>query len=332
MPRFRCFLPLLLGMIWLTAVDVAPIAARLSADVDSATLMLIDAVSDDDPVKGQEALNAGGNARISDSKWGNLVHGAKSAAMINLLVSNGADVNSRGRRGKTPLYVAVDKGQAELVTALLAAGADPLLLKDKSNKPLIHIAAKEGHLDIVRALLAYQGMHEIAANDGATALHYAAKGGYTDIVALLLEHKADPNAPGEDLTTPLHLAATADIVALLVKAGAYIDIRNNKGATPLHFAVAKKRPEVLAALLRAGADAHAQLDGGATALNLLDKDILTIHRILNEYGVQRAATTEDPPLKKAVLKKPVPKKAVSQKAALKKAVLKKTPLTTSRTT
>jgi ankyrin repeat protein len=48
-----------------------------------------------------------------------------NAAAVRALLAHGADVNRINDRGQTPLAGAVFKGEREIVTALLAAGADP---------------------------------------------------------------------------------------------------------------------------------------------------------------------------------------------------------------
>ncbi|UIP93313.1 ankyrin repeat domain-containing protein [Wolbachia endosymbiont of Anopheles demeilloni] len=59
-----------------------------------------------------------------------------------LLEVKGINVNFQDGSGKTPLYIAVDKGHHKIVRALLEAGADPLV-KDRCNKNLAEIFTKK---------------------------------------------------------------------------------------------------------------------------------------------------------------------------------------------
>lgn len=59
-----------------------------------------------------------------------------------LLAVNGINVNLQDGSGKTPLYIAVDKGHHKIVRALLEKGADPLV-KDCGNKNLAEIFTKK---------------------------------------------------------------------------------------------------------------------------------------------------------------------------------------------
>ena len=64
---------------------------------------------------------------------------------------------------------------------------------------------------------------EATGNDGATALNLAARNGHVDVVKLLLNTKANVEAQDKNERTPLILAANnvhADVVKLLFNAKA----------------------------------------------------------------------------------------------------------------
>ena len=79
-------------------------------------------------------------------------------------------------------------------------------------------------------------------------------------------------AKREDGNTPLHWAAwkneNPDIIAALIQAGADIHAKTNKGTTPLHRAAWKnENPDIIAALIQAGADIHAKAKDENTPLH-----------------------------------------------------------------
>ncbi|KAK5643782.1 hypothetical protein RI129_007627 [Pyrocoelia pectoralis] len=96
---------------------------------------------------------------------------------------------------------------------------------------------------------------------GRTPLHCATKEGHVEIVRLLIKRKADVNIRDETGITPLLLAGSAKnntsyecIVTLLVDAGADVKIKNLvTDTTPLYHAVILKSKHAVSTLLKAGA-------------------------------------------------------------------------------
>jgi ankyrin repeat protein len=90
-------------------------------------------------------------------------------------------------------------------------------------------------------------------------LNVAALFGPAEMVAILLEAGAKPDQPGRDGLHPLHNAVAMghkDIVALLIQKGAVIDAKDSRGRTPLYSftATANSDIEIARMLLTAGAD------------------------------------------------------------------------------
>jgi hypothetical protein len=98
------------------------------------------------------------------------------------LLSTGADVGARNRRGAQPLHYAADGGptlrtwdpraQADTVVCLLEAGADPNAL-DKSGVAPIHRAVRTRSTSAVRALLDGGADPRLKNKSGSTPLDLA---------------------------------------------------------------------------------------------------------------------------------------------------------------
>ena len=105
-------------------------------------------------------------------------------------------------------------------------------------------------------------------------LENAILNGDLDQVRMHLEAGVDLNQtiPG-DSAYPLHYAANthADMIQLLIEHGADVDVRDDKGKTPLHCAAVTANLENMRALLENGADVNAVDDEGNTPLQLAQR-------------------------------------------------------------
>jgi ankyrin repeat protein len=94
--------------------------------------------------------------------------------------------------GRTALILAAQNGYLPIVAALLDAGADAGHEMSDGRTALI-LAAQHGHLPIVEALLKAGADPDHATTDGSTALILAAQSGHAAVVEALLRSGADPN-------------------------------------------------------------------------------------------------------------------------------------------
>jgi outer membrane protein assembly factor BamB len=107
------------------------------------------------------------NAR--ESLWAAVRNGDTKAAQG--LLDKGADVNAKNEIGVTALWIAASKGRPEMVKLLLGAGADVNARDGIWYETPLSLAVAEGHADVVTALL------RAGAKDVDAALVRAAAGG-----------------------------------------------------------------------------------------------------------------------------------------------------------
>ena len=152
---------------------------------------------------------------------------------------------------------------------------------DDLAPPLI-IAARDGNLDFVKALLRYEANTEARGtikDDGevkedCTALWVAAAKGHFDVVRLLIEQNADVDGRTSTNSTPLRAAAfdgRLDIVRYLVENGADVNARNDFNSTPLMVTCYKGHPNVATYLVKHGANINLQDNEGSSCLHYASK-------------------------------------------------------------
>jgi formylglycine-generating enzyme required for sulfatase activity len=156
-----------------------------------------------------------------------------------------------------------------------------ILAKAQGNDLII--AAYNGDLSRIQALLAAGSNVNAQTGEGATALMYASYSGHVDVVRALLDAKADVNAKQINGTTALMSASGnghLDVVRALLSAKADVNakllgtIQNGtltdlaRGLTALMLASQNGHQEVVQALLDANADVNAEASNGDTALML----------------------------------------------------------------
>jgi|GEM_PF-1591503 len=142
-------------------------------------------------------------------------------AQVQQLIAQGVDVNAGDKSGKTALIIASEKGNFEIVKALLAVkNIDVNATIKISGTSALMVACTYGHLNVVKALLAVKEIHVNAANPlGVTALMLAALNNRQDVVCPLLEAGANGKATDSRGNTALTLASFlghSEIISALI--------------------------------------------------------------------------------------------------------------------
>jgi ankyrin repeat protein len=132
------------------------------------------------------------------------------------------------------LFDAASSGRTDMIDTMVRAGADVNAYDPRGFTPLI-LAAYNGHLDTVEALIAAKGdACKPDATQGNTAQMGVAFKGYDDVAKRLIAAGCDVNARNRQGQTALMMAAMFDRkaqVAMLQSAGAKAAIADDKGRT-----------------------------------------------------------------------------------------------------
>ncbi|XP_067670151.1 serine/threonine-protein phosphatase 6 regulatory ankyrin repeat subunit A-like [Haliotis asinina] len=145
------------------------------------------------------------------------------------------NLNRKDSDGRTGLMVAAYQGHRDVVELLVTEGAD-LTLVDKSGDTVLHAACRSGDISIVKCILSRDDL-DVNSSDksGMTPAMSAAYWGYVDIVKLLLRRGAKMQLVDDEGDTILHYACRGgheDVVECIITADtALVNVKNRKGKT-----------------------------------------------------------------------------------------------------
>ncbi|CAB0029120.1 unnamed protein product [Trichogramma brassicae] len=212
-------------------------------------------------------------------EWVNLLH-------LIFYNNQTLQVDARDKNGKTPLQLALRRGNMEVAKWLLRRGADFNLADTDGFTPL-HTIISLGRSDewarlFIRIKDKQHRVLQVDALDkeGNTALHLALRNRRNRVASALLRRGANPNLISGDGSTALHIICEKnnDDVAWVnsffkicdeMHRTVHIDAQNNLGQTPLQLALTDECWTIAELLLSRGANPNSVSGDGSTALHII---------------------------------------------------------------
>lgn len=196
--------------------------------------------------------------RCSFSKRRSPLHFAALNAnedVIAKLIAANADLNLRDTDGTTALSEAVLNRNERVFAMLIAAGAAPRAHKLTAGRSLVHLAATNPNVLVLKQVIAMGGDPNAPDRHKRTPLHHAAERGSTQVIEALVSMGAAIDAVDEWAKTTAHVAATnsTEVLRLVIALGADIDARDKSGRSPCEMAAARGCCDNMLLLINSGA-------------------------------------------------------------------------------
>ncbi|XP_041364259.1 ankyrin repeat domain-containing protein 50-like [Gigantopelta aegis] len=200
--------------------------------------------------------------------------------IMRMLIKAGCDGNSGDLHdNKTPLIVAAQLGNGSLVQVLLDGGCKTDC-RDRLGQNALYHAACDGHLDVVRRLVAAGADLNATTNKGFTPLLDSIRNNHIEVAGELISSGCDVNKADRYKQAPLHAAIrqvshyfdkdnkpTVSLVRKLVSMGCDRNIADGQGWTPLYQSAYAGDLEITTMLLKEGASLDSITKTGETILH-----------------------------------------------------------------
>lgn len=125
------------------------------------------------------------------------------------------DINYQGEHGYTALMRAAKEGEVEIVKAILVRDGVDVNLANVDGNNVLWNGCFSGSAEIVEMLIAAGADLDNINDNGVTALMYTASSGKESMTKMLLDAGADRTIKNVDDFTALDLASTRNIVKML---------------------------------------------------------------------------------------------------------------------
>ena len=218
----------------------------------------------------------------------------------------GADINAKGRLGNTPAHLAAESGSKAHLGILAQRGIESLKIRNSAGYTSLMVASRAGQIQIMRRLLEEGDNYNIVDNNGKSLIALVIEWGNPEVMAILREYggsfvdMASTGGNGHAVWKAVHegqaLSATrildgvlsveyehrgarllqlaikvnnVEVVRLLLKRGATVNVPDRRGWTASHSAANSGNVDLLLRVLQKTDDKEPVDQQGWTPLDLV---------------------------------------------------------------
>ncbi|KAG5881158.1 hypothetical protein JTB14_024575 [Gonioctena quinquepunctata] len=259
---------------------------------------VIDAVREEDVAKLASIIASDTiemNFRLPDFNDGTPLHYAAHKGLLkvcHLLVSSSLELDEFDKEQNTPLMLAINSNENDVVQYLVRTGAS-ITIKGTDGMTPLHVAAKCGNLAACEVLLkagvTIKNYINSQDDGGWTPLVWACENGFGDVADLLINKGADPLLRDVEHNEALHWASfsgSSHIVELLLNKGCNVNTVNAHEETPLHISAREDRYNAVIVLLARGANVFLANKNNETPLECVPEDGICYNAIALNVQMQ----------------------------------------------
>jgi len=204
-----------------------------------------------------ELIQAGSDPNTQDGLGNTPLHYASKKSIALELIEQNANLNAQNKDNETPLHKAICTENMDIATLLIEKRANLDVQNQKKQTPL--------HIALTHAVAVNHITYSEVNNLSHSAVSISASR-YKRIVFLLIENGANLNIPDQNGKTPFHYAASycdEDIISLFIEKGATLNVFDQRGNTPLHSLVSRRfllpnHSKMISFILSKGANPNAK--------------------------------------------------------------------------
>jgi ankyrin repeat protein len=181
---------------------------------------------------------------------------------IASLIERGSDVNYVDKEGNTPLVYAIEKKSLTVVMLLIKHGANINFFIANRNITILMYAIELNRMDIVKYLVKCGANINFKNENDINVLISSSKKGKTKIFEYLVKNNV--NDFTSEVIKKVIVDNRLDLLDILIENNMNINLKDEKGNTPLVYAIQHRNLDIIEYLIHHGADCHTINDNDET--------------------------------------------------------------------